>query len=92
MKSINPVKKMGAALMGRRIDSFIGSVRFLKTTEPKYSLEITVFHGCLLIASTVLLFMDEYKLYAIATLMLLLSVGIQTIRIRRVVKRKQQEF
>jgi len=78
--------------MGRRIDSFIELVRFLRAMEPKYSFEITVFNGCLLIASTVLLIMDEYKLYVIAALMLLISLGIQTLRIRRVTKRKRLEL
>ena len=78
--------------MGRRTDTFFELVRFLRAMEPKYSFEITVFNGCLLIASTVLLIMDEYKLYVIAALMLLISLGIQTLRIRRVTKRKRLEL
>jgi len=78
--------------MGRRIDAFIEFVRFFRTTEPKYSFEIALFNGCLLIVSTVLLIRDEYKLYAIAILVLWISLGIQTLRIRRVLKRKRREL
>jgi len=90
MKSGNPAKKMGAALMSRRIDTFIEFVQFLRTTEPKYTFEIALFHTFLFLASTVLLIMDEYKLWAIAAGALWISLGIQTLRIRRVVKRKKR--
>lgn len=78
--------------MGRWIDSFIGLVRFLKATGPKYSLEIALFNGCLLIASIVFGILEEYKLYAITAIMLLLSLGVQMIRVRRMVKRKLREL
>lgn len=78
--------------MGRRTDTFFAFVRHLRTTDPKYSFEIVMFHGCLLIACTVLLIMDEYKLFAITAIVLWFSLGIQTLRIRWVIKRKRREL
>lgn len=78
--------------MGRRIETFFAFVRHLRTIEPKYSFEIALFHGCLMIACTVLLIMDEYRLFVIATIVMWFSLGIQTLRIRRVVKRKRREL
>lgn len=73
--------------MGRRIAWWLDFFRFLRTTEPKYSLEVAIFNVTLGLACIVFSILGEHRLWAITFAVLCFSIGIQYFRLQRVLKR-----
>lgn len=74
--------------MGRRTAAMLAFLRFLRTTKPKYSLEVFIFNVVVLLACIVFVVLGETRLWAFSCGMLCLSLGIHWLRIRRAVKRE----
>lgn len=75
--------------MGRRIDEWLSFFRFLRTTKPKYSFEVYIFHIMLSFAGGVFVILGETRLCMLVCVVLGFSCCIHWWRIRRVVKRQQ---
>lgn len=73
--------------MGRRIAMMLDLIRLLRTTEPKYSFEVVIFNVTLGVVACVFSILGETRLWAVSFGVLCISLGIQYLRLRRVIKR-----
>lgn len=78
--------------MGRRTAMLLDLIRFLRTTDPKYTFEVMIFHITLGLACITFTILDESRLWGITFAVLCFSLGIQWWRVRRVVKRELEWF
>lgn len=76
--------------MGRRIAMMLDLIRLLRTTEPKYSFEVLIFHITLGVVACVFSILGATRLWAVAFGVLWISLGIQYLRLRRVIKRQRR--
>lgn len=76
--------------MGRRILELLDFIRFLRTTDPKYSFEVLLFNTVLGLACIAFSLLGEQRLWAISFAVLCFSLAIHSFRIRRVLKRRIQ--
>ena len=74
--------------MGRRMAAMLAFLRFLRTTKPKYSLEVFIFNVVVGLACIVFVVLGETRLWAVSCGVLWLSCGIHWLRVRRAVKRE----
>ncbi|OEU74049.1 MAG: hypothetical protein BA864_06880 [Desulfuromonadales bacterium C00003093] len=78
--------------MGRRTDAMREFIRFLRTTEPKYSFEIFIFHITLGFATGVFVILGKTGFWLLSSGVLWLSLGIHWFRLRRVIKRQIRQI
>lgn len=75
--------------MGRRMAAMLDFIRFLRTTAPKYSLEVYIFNIALGIACVTFSILDESLLWGATFAVLCFSLGIQYWRVRREIAKQE---
>ncbi len=74
--------------MGRRMDTLRELIGVLRTAEPKYSFEMLIFNIVVGLAAVACTLLGKQRLWLILFAVLWISLGIQGLRIRRVIKRQ----
>lgn len=78
--------------MGRRIDEWLSFFRFLRTTKPKYSFEVFIFHVVLGFAAGFSVILGETWLWMLSCGVLWISLTLHYWRVRREIAKQEREW